>query len=75
MKLAIFTLLLIAVCAALPSADMGEREYNKAIRDISGSLAANVGFACTFLKQILATQTLFPGTANYTVESTGMCRI
>jgi hypothetical protein len=63
----------IAVCAALPGVKLDERENHVASRDISGSLATTVGLACTFLKQVLSTQTLFPGSANYTAESTGSC--
>lgn len=69
MKLAISTLLHFA---ALACAKLDKREHNEAIRDISGSLAAKVSFACTLLKQNLDAQTLFPGTVNYTMESTGM---
>ncbi len=72
MKLAISTLLLVAACSALPNARVEGREHEEAIRDISGSSATQVGFACTLLKQILDTQTFFPGTTNYTVENTGM---
>lgn len=72
MKLAISILLLIAVCAALPGAELDERDLNPATGGVSGSLATKVGFACTLLQQFLNAETLFPGTANYTAENTGM---
>jgi hypothetical protein len=72
MKLAVFTLSLIAICAALPGARLDNRDYNSATEGVSGPLATKVEFACTLLQQILGTKTLFPGTANYTTENTGI---
>jgi len=72
MKLAIPTLLLIAVCAALPGAELSDRDCNPATGSVSGSLATKVSSACTLLQQILGTETLSPGTANYATENTGM---
>jgi hypothetical protein len=71
MKLAIATLLHIAVYATLPDAKLGDRDYNPATAGVSDSLTTRVSFVCTLLQQILDAETLFPGTANCMTENTG----
>jgi hypothetical protein len=72
MKLVASIQLLPAVCSALHGSKLDHRDYNPATGGVSGSLGTKVSFACTLLQQILDAETLFPGTANYTTENTGM---